>query len=443
MKMIMQMKRVLLIIIVAVLASCSPFGGGGELIGTRKEKKWFEPKPFGMVSIPAGSLTIGQNDEDISWSLNANSKTISVPAFWMDDTEITNDEYRQFVSWVLDSMRRQRLADDGHDEFLLKDKSGTPIEPALLNYKTPIAGKKKAEYAESLAALEYAGDDRIGGGEIDCRKLAYNMSYYDFRQAALNDQFYDKTKDEYVGGSAVNANGEREAIKGRSSFIIRKVVRIYPDTLCWLKDYTFAYNDPYVRNYFSHVGYDNYPVVGVNWNQADAFCNWRNRIYEKSKNPKVEQWRLPSEAEWEYAARGGLVAQKYPWGGAYIANRKGCFVANFKPRRGDYIRDGGMITVPVGSYEPNGYGLYDMAGNVSEWTYDSYNESIYAIAGDMAPTYQATFKLDNNMSKRKVVRGGSWKDVAYFLQNGVRGFEYQDSTRCYIGFRAVRTKIEF
>jgi len=89
-----------------------------------------------MVLIPTGSLNIGNNDEDITWAMSATSKTVSIQAFWMDETEITNDEYRQFVGWVLDSIRRQRLADEGHDEFLVKKperRSARPT-PSELSY---------------------------------------------------------------------------------------------------------------------------------------------------------------------------------------------------------------------------------------------------------------------------------------------------------------------
>ena len=97
------------VFIVSLLYACSPYNGGGELTGTRKTKKWFEPQPYGMVLIPTGSLNIGNNDEDITWAMSATSKTVSIQAFWMDETEITNDEYRQFVGWVLDSIRRSVL----------------------------------------------------------------------------------------------------------------------------------------------------------------------------------------------------------------------------------------------------------------------------------------------------------------------------------------------
>ena len=141
---------------------------------------------------------------------------------------------------------------------------------------------------------------------------------------------------------------------------------------------------------------------------------------------------------------GGLSGAKYPWGGPYTRNKKGCFLANFKPLRGNYISDGGFTTVPVGTYEPNGFGLYDMAGNVAEWTGDAFDESAYQVTHDLSPYYQITAKKsDNKILKRKVIRGGSWKDIAYFMQCGVRTYEYADSARSFIGFRTVRTRIEY
>ena len=291
------------VFIVSLLYACSPYNGGGELTGTRKTKKWFEPQPYGMVLIPTGSLNIGNNDEDITWAMSATSKTVSIQAFWMDETEITNDEYRQFVGWVLDSIRRQRLADEGHDEFLVKSRKGEVLDPPRLNYHTRI-DMRKDEYKEALAGLLYQGDDRIGEGELDVRKLEYAYSWYDFAQAAKNDHYYDPASGTYKGGFVINAEGEKEAIKGRSSFIMKKKVKVYPDTLCWLKDLTYAYNEPFVREYFSHIGYDNYPVVGVNWHQAQAFCNWRTQYFNSNAGVRVQAWRLPNEVEWEFAARG-------------------------------------------------------------------------------------------------------------------------------------------
>jgi len=93
----------------------------------------------------------------------------------------------------------------------------------------------------------------------------------------------------------------------------------------------------------------------------------------------------------------------------------------------------------VGSYQPNQYGLYDMAGNVAEWTSNAYDESAYDFTHDLNPDYAYDAHPDDPpVKKRKVIRGGSWKDVALYMQNGARTYEYQDTAKSYIGFRCVR-----
>ena len=107
-------------------------------------------------------------------------------------------------------------------------------------------------------------------------------------------------------------------------------------------------------------------------------------------------------------------------------------MANFKPQRGDYAADQALYTVEAKAYEPNDYNLYNMAGNVSEWTNSSYDPNSYEYVSTMNPNAEST------QNARKVIRGGSWKDVAYFLQVSTRDYEYQDSARSYIGFRTVQ-----
>jgi gliding motility-associated lipoprotein GldK len=167
-----------------------------------------------------------------------------------------------------------------------------------------------------------------------------------------------------------------------------------------------------------------------------------NTALRKQGIPDVQDYQLPLESQWEYAARGGLDLNMYPWGGPYTRNYKGCFLANFKPLRGNYIDDGNVYAGKVGSYEPNEYGLYDMSGNVAEWTRGAYHPSAYIFQHDLQPDYQYNATpQDPAVMKRKVIRGGSWKDIAYFLQTSSRDFEYQDSTKPYVGFRNVRAYI--
>jgi formylglycine-generating enzyme required for sulfatase activity len=98
----------------------------------------------------------------------------------------------------------------------------------------------------------------------------------------------------------------------------------------------------------------------------------------------------------------------------------------------------------VGTYDPNDFGIYDMAGNVSEWTSTAYTESIDRLTSDINPEYRYNAaKEDPYRMKRKVVRGGSWKDIAHNVRADLRQWEYQNEQRSYIGFRCVRTQVGF
>ena len=437
------MKKVIILysIVLTVMSGCGK-SVNGELVGVGRGAAFYEPDPYGMVFIQQGSFLMGTNDQDVVQSMNTQTRTVSVTSFWMDDTEITNSEYRQFVYWVRDSIARRMLGEQFEKFLISQDKYGNDIDPPYLNWKTKLALDDK-EYVEILEDLYLPEHERFfRRKEIDTRKLIYEYEIVDLQQAALKTNRYNFETNSY-DGEAYNLKGEKIQVKDRSAFIMRDKVNVYPDTLVWISDFSFQYNEPYAKMYFWHPGFDDYPVVGVNWKQATAFCVWRTRFlndYLKSKKqPEVMDYRLPIEAEWEYAARGGLKSNVYPWGGMYTRNNKGCFLANFKPLRGRYGDDGGMYTMPVASFAPNDFGLYDMAGNVAEWTSSAFDESSYSFMHDLRPDYKYNaLPTDHHVMKRKVIRGGSWKDVSKFLQNGTRTYEYQDTAKSYIGFRCVR-----
>lgn len=437
------MKKVLyLSALVAILSSCGSTSTG-ELTGVEDRKKYFEPEPFGMVFVPQGSFNMGPSDQDVAWAQNNLSKTVTIDAFWMDETEITNNEYRQFVFWVRDSIMRRMLGEQIEDFVITEDEKGNPIEPALLNWETKIDPEDE-EQTTILNELYLPDQERFyHRKEIDTRKLMYEYYWVDLKQAASKNNRYNFDTKQY-SGVVMNNRGEKVEVTNRSSFVFQDVINVYPDTLCWVADFSYSFNEPYTTMYFWHPAYDNYPVVGVSWKQATAFSIWRtqylNDALMKSGEPFVHDYRLPSESEWEYAARGGLDLAPYPWGGMYTRNFEGCFLANFKPLRGNYTDDGGSVTVKVGSYEPNEYGLLDMSGNVSEWTSSAYDESAYVFTHDLNPDYKYNALPDDPpVLKRKVIRGGSWKDIGYFLQVGTRIYEYQDTAKAYIGFRCVRS----
>lgn len=410
-------------------------------------KPYFEPAPFGMTYIERGSYVMGAEDDELQ-NFNSTTKRVSIEAFWMDNTEITNNEYRQFVYWVRDSLARTLLAETFPEYMMTEDNRGNIFENPYLNWHIPIEWRNP-DFQIALEDLYIPEEERAYFSKsIDTRKFIYSYEWIDFKQAAKRKNRYNFDSQNYEG-TVINADGQEVPIENRSAFIFKESVPVYPDTLCWIRDYTYSYNEPLTKKYFSHVGFDDYPVIGVNWHQAKAFCHWRTELMNKYQAqmsaPEVHSYRLPTEAEWEYASRGGHERTLYSWGSYYTRNLPGCFRANFKPRRGNYVADSesSTTTMKVGSFDPNDYGLYDMSGNVAEWTSSAFNEAAYENLNDFNPTYEYNSAPDDApVMKRKVIRGGSWKDVAYYLRNSTRSFEYEDTTKSYIGFRCVRTSFK-
>lgn len=383
------MKRlfIALSLVAIAMAGCNLIpkktGKNGDLTGVSKRPKWDNPTPYGMLIIPAGSFHMGQNEQDVNYSQIAHNRQITVSAFYMDITEIENNEYRQFVN---------------------------DFSPAQIG-ADPNKVYENFKYNKNTTTGKEGARDSI----IDYITATYQSSHVPY-----DDSDPMKKK----ASVSIDANNFFNFI--------------YPDTMVWKRDFSYAYNDPLTENYWWHPAFDKYPVVGVNWHAAQAFCVWRTLIFNnyraKSKKPSQPRFRLPTEAEWEYAARGGFEHKMYPWEGPYIRNSKGCLFANFKPGRGNYLDDNFEYTCPVNSYWPNDYGLYSMTGNVAEWCEDDFEEASYAIEHDLNPVYRAP---SDKKTARRVIRGGSWKDIAYFLSVGTRTYEYADTTKSFLGFRCV------
>ena len=239
------MKKVLTLslVLLTVLVGCGK-SGNGELVGVRRSASFYEPDPYGMLFIPQGSFTMGTNDEDLANSMTTQTRTVSVPSFWMDETEITNNEYRQFVYWVRDSIARTLLGEQ-FDEFLIsEDRYGNPIEPPYLNWKTRLQYDNE-EYAEVLEEMFLPENERFfRRKEFDTRKLNYEYQWVDLQHAAKKTNRFNFETNRYEG-EVHNQFGERIEINDRSAFIMKDEVNVYPDTLVWISDFTYSFNEPW------------------------------------------------------------------------------------------------------------------------------------------------------------------------------------------------------
>ena len=423
-----------------------------------------------MVLIPGGSNILGKKEwynttEKDSLLLVCNSpRRVSVSSFLMSKTEVTNHEWNEFVWYVRDSVARGILAERFPEYYAdpTTKKLNWEIE---INWKDSIL-------LDKVYFPEY--EQFYGRREYDWRTLNY---------------------------SYINSGGNHVTIN------------IYPDTMRWVREFVYAYNEPMTHMYAWHPAYDDYPVVGVSWEQAQAYCHWRSEqlkalMRKYSQLPELTRFRFPTEAEWEYAARGEwpygpLKAGKeskieeFPWAGYGYLDKNKNYLANIGAlltRNGMYaktfVEDGGFHTVKVGSYAPNGFGLYDMAGNVSEWTMDvgrplimGYHQDaidrkrekeeaireedkriqkqkdegtyigliggIYQVEEVKDPYEKRDKELFAQMEHDKtvlstlenprIVKGGSWADpLVYQMMSSRQAFE-EKSSSCKVGFRLTMT----
>jgi gliding motility-associated lipoprotein GldJ len=478
---IMKLKTLFIILLAATVSGCSLFSKKGSGGGNSRTTGWkynseengnipyesgYEQEAGpGLVFIQGGTFTMGRVEEDVMYHWDNSPRRVTVASFYMDETEVSNQDYREYVHWL---------------------------------------------------GRVYPGDKK-------------------------------------------------------------KIDSSLPDTTLWRSE--LAYNEPYVENYFRHPAYSDYPVVGVSWEQANEYCSWRtDRVNEQIlidkgilahdntqsgqniyttktyatglyagtdgkkplENPdgstKRVRWedgimlpsyRLPTEAEWEYAAYGlignmdgELLTDRrlYPWNGAYLRNdsksTKGEMKANFVRGRGDMmgvagaLNDNADITAPVFSYEPNDFGLYCMSGNVNEWVADVYRPLTFKDVDEFNPfrgNVITDYKRDNNGNLMKdqygrlavdtiggmdyrnykdgdansqivesgnwnaiqnsktsdmyvqdntpgafsslitdevrVYKGGSWKDRPYWMVPGTRRYLEQAKAQDDLGFRCAMTRV--
>jgi formylglycine-generating enzyme len=376
--------------------------------------------PVGMVYIPSGTFYYKMLNDD-----KAEQRKVSVSAFFIDKTEVNNKQYQAFVNWVADSVA---ITDYLHDDSFFLPSTGATVGAAhkelrMIDWSkvekiSPLWKKAPPEIKDKLAPMM----TMINGTRMPDPALLKYRFYYVRMDGIKNSEF------------------------------VMDTVAIYPHESVWSADFPNAQMTVMDANYFTNKIYEYNPVVGVSWQQARAYADWRGtqlKVLIKN-NPNLRNFKLsfslPTEAQWQYAAEAKTDPSDtviHTVMTTVDKTGKTQLSLNFKQGEGSYSSDGSTFTLPVTSYTPNAFGLYNMAGNVSEWTLDAYSPSSSQLVNDLNPAllYDANEK-DPPLMKRKVVRGGSWKDNGEMLNTDTRNFDDQDAAHSYIGFRCIMAAFE-
>ncbi|MFA6705362.1 MAG: SUMF1/EgtB/PvdO family nonheme iron enzyme, partial [Bacteroidales bacterium] len=260
------MKKFILIASLALITAGCSSSESGELTGVQERQQFEDMQPYGMVEIPQGSFMMGSSDEDLYSSYTYQPRTVQLNSYWMDETEITNNEYRQFVYWVRDSIAYKLLGETNPQKYLIEvDQYGEELPTPLINWNSKIDWElTNTDEREALEPLFITSEERFyNKKQLDTRKLNYEYFWIDYNTASKKEHNTGIELAQEFKGSAFA--GRPNGIKNRKELIKKEVINIYPDTLCWMHDYAYSYNDTYTRSYFSHAVYDNYPVVGITY----------------------------------------------------------------------------------------------------------------------------------------------------------------------------------
>lgn len=353
------------------------------------------PKPpKGFVYVKGGTITVpnAENWEkspaDSLLLLNDWRARLTVQSVFLSSYEVTNKDYRQFVQWVIDSIGLSAMAQKDPTFY-----SNTTTKS--LNWK-----RVKEMNTQDHPAYTADNNKTFGKKELNTSLLRYRM---------------------------MDGSGD---------------VAVYPDTLCWVRDFPNLFNDPLTQYYFWHKAFENHPVLGVSWYQAKAYADWKSRQGEF-------QYRLPYEVELMLAYHDSDAERTgtfyFPWTTPYLTDRKGRYLANFGnlTDRNNYWSKGypeftddqnndenGFYPTKVGRFPENEIGIYDLAGNAAEWTLTETDlQSSYEFSHDLNAT------TNTSPLTRKRVKGGSWAQGPVYMAISASMAVLPETQSSMIGFR--------
>ncbi|MFV0605003.1 MAG: SUMF1/EgtB/PvdO family nonheme iron enzyme [Niabella sp.] len=367
--------------------------------------------PLQMIEIPTGTFVPGSTTAHLSDSVNEYAKPILISGYYISQTEVTNAQYKEFVNWVRDSIAAKTIGGEYIDVSSANDTSINWKKASKINYTNPeIIGKLSDLFLDPSQTI---GQKRM----LNPAKLIYLMEGFNY----------------------VEASKKENAGRNPNDFLYKYDVQIYPDTLAWMRDFGYSNNEQMAVGYYDSPKYQNYPVVGVSWMQANAFCDWMtkhkiNVLQTKSKMAEGGKCRLPTESEWMYAA--GLNNGLYSQNTHQQKSKKEKKNSDKKEQKEDGKEK--IFPVYVQEGKKGNIGLYNMAENVAEWTGTSYYEGGENFQNRFNPDIQwGTPNSKSAAVRRKVVRGGSWKDTPVLKTTDNRSYEDMGATHSFVGFRIV------
>lgn len=471
MKNIARFLKVTVIVLLAtsILQSCSLLGkkGGGissttgAAYGYGKDTLSYQPydiqnlpNPPGMVFVQGGRTILGSFEQDLFGARDNIERTVTVNSFYMDETEITNKDWKEYVYYQFHPMVEQMGKDTE-----IKDDPNNPFIPATTSHN-----------GQELKDL--VPNDSVWSSDFSFNDV-YSQNYYS------NPGFNDYPVVGVTWRQVVDYCAWRTDFVNYTQIIATVDFDELPDEFK-LEFYNPDGSLQMLGASASNSGTQEIFLDELDQLQQDiiAYINQNKKMFIE-KGLYLPEFRLPNEAEWEYAAKATVGTQYldeneeygriYPWDGRGVRNpygkRRGDFLANFKRGRGDYAgiagtinNDSDVIPSRVGTYEPNDFGLFNMGGNVSEWVNDTYRPLSFDDFEDLNPVRKdGTNDPESNYGwaagrnefrslindRSKVYKGGSWKDVAYWMSPGTRRYLDQDEATNTLGFRCAMISVGF